>query len=222
VLLATATALAAAYGFVFIKFMTYGVWIGLVPLVIALVRLPALGETPARTVRIGAVVLANQLTMLTFAGALVSASSTSSDATDRPLTAHAAACALKSDIACLRNLPPGLVVSNLDLGPYIAVASGHRVVAGAPMTAFTARSDACSIPCARRLPKRSARVRGLKADYVVLCAASGKEITTGEAAAKPATFSKYLRSGGTLPYLKLVNLGPLEGLLKVWKLSTAS
>ena len=221
IFLAGATILAAAYGFYFIKFMTYGVWIGLVPLACAFTRLPAIGETPARTVRIGAVVLCNQLAVLAVAGALMSAMSTKSGAANAPLTAHAAACAYKDDIARMRVLPPGLVVSNLDLGPYIAVSTPHRVVAGPYHRIHPAIKRL--FDTLRAQPREAERhLRDLKADYVVLCAAPTEEVATGEVAKTPATFSQHLRSGGVVPYLEPLDLGEMQGPLKVWKLRPAT
>ena len=221
VFLAGATILAAAYGFYYIKFMTYGVWIGLVPLACAVARLPAIGETPARTVRIGAAVLCNQLVVLAVAGALMSSMSTKSGAANAALTAHAAACAYKDDIARMRDLPPGLVVANLDLGPYIAVSTPHRVVAGPYHRIHPAIKRL--FDTLRAQPDEAERhLRALKADYVVLCAAPGKESLAGEAVKQPATFSQHLRGGGVVPYLEPLDLGAMQGPLKIWKVRPAT
>ena len=224
IFLAIATVLAALYGCYYIKFVSYGVWLAIVATAIVLARLPSIGEMPARLSRIAALVFCNQLAALALAGmalGLFVPRAEPAAASDKPsFTALAATCAYKSDIRRLRSLQPGLVLSNLDLGPYIALATPHRAVAG-PYHRIHPAIKRLVVALRAPLDEAERHLREIGADYVVLCAAPGEAGGTG-LAGEPATLSRHLRSGGGVPYLQEVDLGAMQGPLKVWKVRPAA
>ena len=64
-------------------------------------------------------------------------------------------------------------------------------------------------------------LRDIGADYVVLCAAPGEACAAG-VAGEPATLSRHLRSGRSVPYLEEIDFGVMQGPLKVWKVRLAA
>jgi hypothetical protein len=191
---------------------------------IVLARLTSIGEMPARLSRIAALVFCNQMTALALAGmalGLFAPSAEPAAASDKPsFTALAATCAYKSDIRRLRSLQPGLVLSNLDLGPYIALATPHHAVAG-PYHRIHPAIKRLVVALRAPLDEAERHLREIGADYVLLCAAPDEVGGTGMAG-EPATLSGHLRSGGGVPYLEEVDLGVMQGPLKVWKVRPAA
>ena len=223
VFLAIATVLAALYGCYYIKFMRYGAWLALVATAIVLARLPSIGEMPARLSRIAALVFCNQLTALAVAGMAlgVFASRTApAVASDKPsFTALAATCVYKSDIRRLRHLQPGLVLSNLDLGPYIALATPHRAVAG-PYHRIHPAIKRLIMALRAPLDEVERHVRDIGAEYDVLCAAPGETADTGMAGQQrcPGTCA---RAAACRIWKRWTDLGAMQGPLKVWRVRPA-
>jgi hypothetical protein len=111
------------------------------------------------------------------------------------------------------------VLSNLDLGPYIALATPHRAVAG-PYHRIHPAIKRLIMALRSPLDEAERHVRDIGADYVVLCAAPGD--SSGETVTRrPATLSGHLRTGGSVPYLEEVDLGAMQGPLKVWRVRPA-
>ena len=70
------------------------------------------------------------------------------------------------------------------------------------------------------LDEAERHLRDIGADYVVLCAAPGEAGGDGMAG-ELETLSRHLRSGGGVPYLEELELGVMQGPLKVWKVRPA-
>ena len=126
-------------------------------------------------------------------------------------------CTTKSDIAALSKLPPGLVISDIDLGPFIAVSTWHRAYAGPYHRIHTSIRDLLLLQSAP-LAVAGERLAAMNADYLVLCGHT--EGAANAASAAPAkTFAEYLRRGGEFEGLEPASIGKTEGPLRVWKIN---
>jgi hypothetical protein len=208
---AVATLLAGLYGFYYIKFMPYGALLSLVPLACWIARLPAIGEATADQVRMRAVIVCNQTLFVMLAGFAIGLFSNVEAGAKAKMSSSVAHCTAKSDIAMLSKLPPGLVVSDIDLGPYIALSTHHRAYAGPYHRIHTSLRDLLELlssPVAEAGPK----LAKMNADYLVLCAAANPS------SGKQHNFSRHMRNGGTFAGLEPLSIGNTQGPLVVWKI----
>lgn len=127
-LLLATLALAVALGLWQIKLIPYATFLAVVPTAVVIAKLqPPAGLSPVAW-RIAAVLAASQVMSVTWAPALVAQARAVDE--DFARLAHRAQHCLESDsIRPLAGLPPGLVLAERDLGPYIAALTPHRVVA---------------------------------------------------------------------------------------------
>lgn len=167
-----------------VKMMPYAAWLALPALARAIVTLPAVGSLGAPTVRIGAFVLLGQSTLAAVAGAVL-ALTAAQPSTGETEPLQRTSCSDTPTVAALAELRPGLVLAEVNLGPYIVALSGHRVV-----TAPYHRLDRSIVEGHRLLasaPDAAERgVRKLGVDYVVACrapAVAGVPLTLQEALA---------------------------------------
>ena len=218
--IAATTALAALYGFYYVKLMPYGIGLALPVIACWIATLPALGETPARTVRIGAVVLLSEACLMLFASALVMPFSSVETKAEARMAPAIAGCRHRADMAALDRLKPGLVFSNVDLGPFIIASSRHRVVAG-PYHRLDKSIIATHSIMTATPAEAEAKLRALGADYVVVCVKKpADDATPGNTEAsetKPADFADHLQGGHALSFLAPVSIGKTAGPIRVWR-----
>lgn len=97
-------------------------------------RLPAIESIRAPAVRIGALLLLNQLVLFSIVSALTAAASPQQTAAAAPQEAADAAsvqsCTSASAFRPLGSVPAGLVVTHNDIGAHLAAATHHRALAG--------------------------------------------------------------------------------------------
>ena len=222
------TVLAALYGFYYVKLVPYGILLAIPVIACWIARLPDLGETPARTVRLGAIVLLNEATILLLA-TMVAAPLVDAEAAKKSLQPNVAGCRYRADLAALDRLDKGLILSNVDLGPFIAASSRHRAVAGPYHRLDKSIIATHEILTAQPPAGAQAKLKALGVDYVVLCLAKpdaeeGADENSADKAAKgegkkseAADFIDHLRGGGTLPFLAPVSIGEIKGKIGVWR-----
>ncbi|MGI9478958.1 MAG: hypothetical protein ACR2PI_19810 [Hyphomicrobiaceae bacterium] len=217
IFMAASTLLAGLYGFYYIKFMPYGVLLALVPLACWIARLPAIGETSSFAVRLGAVLVTSQTFFVMIAGfAIGLVSDVEADAKDK-LSSSVSSCSVKSDIAALSRLPAGLIISDIDLGPYIAASTHHRAYAGPYHRIHTSIKDLLVLQTAQ-LSEAGRQLSRMNGDYLVLC---GVEPDATKKQEKPETFSMHMRRGGSFAGLEPVSIDTIKGPLRVWKIVEA-
>lgn len=215
--MAASTLLAGLYGFYYIKFMPYGVLLALVPIACWIARLPAIGETSAFSVRLGAIILTSQTFFVMIAGfAIGLVSNVEADAKNK-LSSSVSSCTTKTDIAALSRLPAGLIISDIDLGPFIAAATRHRAYAGPYHRIHTSIRDLLQLQTAP-LSDAGQQLAKMNADYLVLC---GVESKTSEKRKSADTFGMHMRHGGSFAGLEPVSIGKTVGPLRVWKIVKA-
>jgi len=218
---AATVVLATLYGAAFIKFMPYVAWLVIPVIATWIARLDAIGEMPARTIRLGAFVAVNSITVLSVAGLVLSL------LTAKPNPTRAAAGNLPANDTCLTRfdyesfakLPPGNVFNAIDLGPQIVAQTPHRVLVGPyhriPQSILLWHEIRLMRPEAAR-----ARLLRLGIEYVALCGFAKRE---GHAPSikrvdlSALSFAQFLRAGGSLPWLQRVDLGATRDPLMVWR-----
>jgi len=216
VFMAASTLLAGLYGFYYIKFMPYGALLALVPLACWIARLPAIGDTSAFSVRLGAILLTSQTFFVMIAGLAIGlVSDVEADAKSK-LSSSVSSCTTKTDIAALSRLPTGLIISDIDLGPFIAASTRHRAYAGPYHRIHTSIRDLLVLQTAP-LADAGRHLAKMDADYLVLCGAV-PDANAKQPMAKADTFSKHMRRGGAFAGLQPVSIGSIKGPLKVWKI----
>jgi hypothetical protein len=221
--LATATiVLAAMLGCWQIKLMLYASWLAVLPLAVFAARLERLGSLTAPAAGVCVILLLNQSTLAgvfeagevvvrTVVGAPVAE-------TDEPDVGRE--CARTTNIARLADLPPGLIATNIDLGPHIVAMTPHRVVA-APYHRLD-KGILAGHAILHGSPEEAERVvRSLGVAYIVLCGA------TNAAGAKPASGGKHpdslrarLMRGEPIGFLQEMAPAP-DKPIRVWRVVPA-
>ncbi|MGE0767391.1 MAG: hypothetical protein AB7L90_13065 [Hyphomicrobiaceae bacterium] len=107
-----------------VKMLPYAAWLALPALGLVLASLPGTPTIGAPVVRLAAFVLVLQSTLGAIAGSayvIVQANEPAKPPARTP-------CSDTTTISTLASLPPGLVLADVDLGPYIVALTPHRVV----------------------------------------------------------------------------------------------
>jgi len=207
-------ALAGLYGGIFVKFFPYVTWLAIAIMAVWIARLPDIGELPARTVRLAALLGLSQSTTLLAAMGLLTLFGIEGLKVDDQITnagapGKATSCLLRDDHLKLRELPTGRIANSIDLGPHIAAHTDHRVLA-APYH----RIDQSILTLHRishgDLARAEFELRRLSIDYVVICnKLYGDETDT-------VSFVGHLKAGGDVPFLEPLPI-TFDGPLKVWR-----
>ena len=202
---------AFLYSCLYLKLMSYAMWLAIIPVAVLVARLPAYGELPARSVRLGAAVFFSQTMMLTMFSVIVGLFSDVESKAEAAWTASTASCQPRSEYQALANLPNGLVASEIDLGPFIALNTQHRVLAG-PYH----RIDK-SILAAHRIlaspPSQSeAALRRLGVNYIVICQRDQKSIDD----MIDGSLMRRLQNGERVAYLEPIVISNAKSPLRIW------
>lgn len=202
---------ALLYSCLYLKLMSYAMWLAIVPVAVLVARLPAYGELPERSVRIGAAVFCSQTMMLTMFSVIVGLFSDVESKAEAAWTASTADCQPRTVHQTLANLPTGLVAAEVDLGPFIALNTPHRVLAG-PYH----RIDK-SILAAHRIlaspPSQSeATLRRLGVNYVVVCQRDQKTINN----MIDGSLMRRLQNGERVSFLEPIVIGKTKSPLRIW------
>lgn len=207
-MIATATTLLAVLlGFWQIKLTPYAAWLCAVPIGVLTARLRA----DPRTLPLALRGLMALLLLIAFSDTL-----TGLVMPARPETADGSAgnlhdtCYRTDNVAKLAQLPPGLVASGTDLGPYIAALTPHRVVAAPyhriPKGILAAHTIFTSDP-----ETAHATVRTLGVAYIATCTSRPQE----SAKAPTKTFRERLLASEGMPWLSELNPGVEH--IRIWR-----
>ena len=156
---------------------------------LAMALILALGLTPAWWARAGELVLDHR------------------DPRPAPMTSPNARCYEAASYRTLAALPRGVVLADINLGPFILAHTDHAAIA-APYHRMTYGLLAAHQALGSAPRDAEAAVRGLGADYVVEC---GDLIRVG-----PQSFEAALRRGSTPPWL--VEVSPPQAVLRIYRL----
>ena len=226
VFMAASTLLACLYGFYYIKLLPYGNLLALLPIACWIARLPARADMSVLSVRLAAVLVTSQTFCGLLAGLVIGLfSDVEANAKDK-MSSSVASCTTRSDIAALSSLPPGLIISDIDLGPFIAVSTRHRAYAGPYHRIHKSIGDVLALQSAS-LSEAGQQLAKMNADYLVLCGITPEpdtktpEATAKTSKAKAEKFSTHMRRGGSFKGLEPVSIGKTVGPLRVWKIVKA-
>lgn len=168
-LLAVVAALALLAFWQF-KYVAYGSWIVIVPAALALARMNGSDQVPPRTMRLAGLTLINQSTILMVSGflaVLFAADRSAADQHDKDVQK----CLNPSSLEVLNSVPSGLIAAHLDIGPFVAAVTHHRVLA-APYHRMPDALLAADAIFKARTPEEAKRLLSAnKIDYVLTCGA---------------------------------------------------
>src|SRR5581483_6249792 len=209
--------LAAVLGCWQIKLLPYACWLAAVPIAVWAAGLPGSASISAPIVRIAAVVMLSHATLDVAFGAAVAplqrpgaAEPTEVQASDprRP-------CFLSHNVRRLAGLPPGLVAADIDLGPYIAVLTPHRVVA-APYHRLAAGILANQAIMTAEPAEARRRLAALGVDYVALCTDRWLPRAERSAGVAGRSLRTRLLDGGAVEFLREAT-PPASWPIRVWR-----
>jgi hypothetical protein len=126
---------------------------------------------------------------------------------------HAAdveACYRSSSAGALGALPPGLVVADIDLGPFVVATTGHRVVA-APYHRLDKGILAAHAILEGPSGQALARLEALGVDYLALCAVPGQSST-------PGSLRGRLLAGEGVDFLEALDI-PAAHPIRAWRVA---
>jgi hypothetical protein len=211
-------ALATVLGCWQLKLLPYATWLAALPVAVWAARLPGTASLSVPVVRIGAVVLLSQATLEAgfdmlvapfrhTAGPAVAAAASRPDDPRRP-------CFLSGNVRRLAALPPGLVAGDIDLGPYIAALTPHRLLA-APYHRLEGSILANHAILTGKPDQALARMRRLGVDYLALCA-DAVEAGSRRAAQADPSLRALLLAGERIDVLPELPL-PVDSAVRVWR-----
>lgn len=201
------------------KYVSYASCVAVVPIAVAISGLGALGEISAPTVRLAAIILANQSVLLFVSGA-IDQSVGAPQAVMAEQKAAARACSKPGEIRELADLPAGLFASHIDMGAYIAGLTHHRALAAPYHRIANAIIANYEIFSARDPDSAAAVLKQQHVDYVVICRG-----LDGPPSRKPAwkgTLRADLVNGKVPAYLVPVPLSNSHSIYRVWKVDPAA
>jgi hypothetical protein len=195
-----------------IKFLPYASLLAIAPIAVAIGRLGSLGAVSAPTVRLAAAIVCSQWFLLVLVAQFAAPTATAARATASG--SDQASCYRRDHLAGLASLRPGLILAPIDLGAHLLAETPHAVVA-APYHRIATSILATHAAFAATSPNVAREhVRGLRADYVVVCPAMTRLVT--DTAPQPASLYGRLLAGESLDFLAPVAM-PATSPFKVWR-----
>lgn len=218
-LLAAFVVLAALLGCWQIKLLPYACWLAALPLAMWAANLRGTASVSAPIVRVAAVLLLGQATLDAAFSAVLSplqrgrgAATSDVESADprRP-------CFLSHNVSALAALPSGLVAADIDLGPYIAALTPHRVVA-APYHRLEAGILAGNAIINGAPEEARRRIGALGVTYVTLCADRWKVTGRAGTSVSLQPLGSRLLDGERVDFLQEVTPSPGTAI-RVWKVA---
>lgn len=217
-LLTAFVVLAALLGCWQIKLLPYACWLAALPLAVWAAGLPGTASLSATIVRIAAVLLLGQTTLDAGFNALLSPlqpARAKAAATDVESADPRRPCFLSHNVRTLANLPPGLVAADIDLGPYIAALTPHRVVA-APYHRLETGILAGNAIINGQPEAARQRIAALGVAYVALCADRWRKPERTEASPSGLSLRALLLDGREVAFLQEIET-PASPAVRVWR-----
>ena len=203
--------LSALLGCWQIKLMPYASWLAILPLAIYCAGLRNTQPRSSPLLPIAAVALLNQATLGIVIGTAVSAVRSFAGPIAAAQDADMRACSRSSSVGRLAALPPGLVATDVDLGPFVVATTPHRVVA-APYHRLDKGILANHAILGGSPDKARDKLAALGVDYVALCAPAGLDMPPQEAGSLRAR----LLGNERIPFLQELAIHPTQAI-RVWR-----
>jgi hypothetical protein len=198
-----------------IKLIPYTSWLAILPLTRLVLRLPSIAQISAPTVRLSAVVLMSQITLAALtSGALSGASLLGYE---KAVDLSEPSCFDTKNVRPLAALEPGLVVADVDLGPYLVALTPHRVLAAPYHRLDKSIIEADAIFSA--MPAEAERrLTALGADYVALCLPTSEDERRRQPQPKPGSLRALLTSDSAPAFLEANAIAANDSPVRIWKL----
>ncbi len=207
---AVATAVLGMWQF---KFVSYATWLAIPALAILIARVEGSMKVSRLSMQLIVLFCLSPAT-LNIAGGML-AKAVVSPASAAPHAAEATACSAKTATAALDALPPGLIVTHIDLGPVIVATTHHRALS-APYHRLPDGIIAAHGIFAASPAESHARLTAVGAGYVVDC--PSRFMPGVEAHAGSDTLLAGLRDGRVPTWL--VDVTPSDAApLRVWRVT---
>lgn len=202
------------------KLTPYAIWIATFATALWIASLKGSGSVTPLTARLAATTGLNQSTLALVVAPLLSLGGASADQLNAASLRNTEDCRSTPVVSAMAGLPRGLVVSPVDLGPYIVALTPHDSLAAPYHRIDTAIITSHAIlegaPLAAEV-----QLRSLKARYVALCAADAGDPKRAAGGELAGTFQTRLLKGDGVAFLEEVDLGKASKDLRVWKLRPA-
>lgn len=201
----------AGLGLLQVKLMAYAAALSILPLAVAIVRLPGSAWLSRSQTQIAALVLSLQLTISLLAHGLAGVPETT-----RAALEAGKACRSHAAVAPLARLGPGLAVSGLNHAAALVAGTGLNVFA-APYHRLDQQILQVHAIFHGNAEQAERLLRGVGADYVIICRDEPAEAAGGFSPAPPeGSLLGVLRDGSTPAFLQAVRLDA-ETPLAVWR-----
>jgi hypothetical protein len=198
---------AALLGCWQVRLMSYASWLAILPLAVWCAQLRERSAFSGPAAAIAVVALVSQTTM----GLVIGAAMAGARHIAGSPAVHAVEvdpCYRSSSTGALAALPPGLVVADIDVGPFVVATTGHRVVA-APYHRLDKGILATHAILEGPAGEARQRMRQLGVDLVALCAVPGQRST-------PGSLRGRLLAGLGADFLQELDL-PAARPIRVWR-----
>ena len=209
---AAALLIAAASSLWQLKLAPYAALLGVVPIAIVIGRMPTSGQTRPTLTRLLVALAASQAALGLAAGILLGAPKDEALRFAERVRA-ASACLSRSAVEPLAGPPPGLAVSDLELGPYIAALTPSRALS-APYHRLDRQILATHAILRTSLDGAARGLAESGIDYVVLCPPMAGGLRNVEL--PPGSLYAALVAGSVPAFLEPVAL-PATSPLGVWR-----
>lgn len=207
---AVGTLLATLLGLWQIKLMPYAAWLAVMPMAVLAAKLRASPQTTSYALRGFAALLITQTMIDSLIQPFLPPKTETASADANQLQG---ACYRTANVEKLARLETGLVAADIDLGPYVAALTPHRVVA-APYHRLDKGILAIDAIMKSRPEDARTVVTSLGVRYIATCA----EAASTENATRmptPKGLRARLLAGDTVPWLETVPLD-VEGM-RLWR-----
>ena len=203
------------------RFSSVSSAVAIVPLAWLLRRLAhkiAEGGTMIRRFVLAGLLLAVLLPSMIFDAALLGLAQVGATSPVPPavpsLALSKGSCSPSGQLTGLARLPRGLIMSQLDFGPFILLRTTHMVLATGHHRAAPAMHDTIAAFLAKPADARSI-IAARHVDYVLICPDQNE--TRMYQYRAPAGLAAQLLAGQRLDWLEPVDLGPEGGNMKLWR-----
>ena len=204
---------AVVYSCLYVKLLPYAIWLAIPPVAVWIAHLDAINNLPKRVVQAAAIILLNQNSITAVVAAPFGTISKIVGREETTWSQPTRACQPKDLYAELAKAPRGLVAPEINLGPFVALHTSHRVVVG-PYHRID-KSIIATDKILNSKPAQSLKVLNeIGANYLVLCQ---RDEDTIKRKAKPGTLMHVLQSGGGVPYLERLAKTKADSPLLVWR-----
>jgi hypothetical protein len=193
-----------------IRLMSYASWLAILPLAVWCASLRDRPAFSSPAAAIAVVALLSQSALGLVAGAAVAGVRQIAGLPAAVQGADIEPCYRSVNLRPLAALAPGLVVAEIDIGPFVVATTAHRVVA-APYHRLDKGILANHAILEGPSEQAQQRMRSLGVDYVVLCAVPGQRTA-------PGSLRGRLLANESVPFLQELEAHPAR-TVRVWRVA---